>query len=242
MTPKLRILLVDDDRRMTRTLSDILCLGGYEVVTACSGEDALEKVGSEPFDCVLSDVCMPGIDGLELHRRLRQQQPVLPLVLMTAYAASAVIHQGLAEGVVGVLDKPLDLNHLLGFFASLTKNRTIVIVDDDADFCTVIGSILKQRGFNIEQFSDPDSEVKQFVSTAQIILLDMHFGSRDGLEMPVVLVTGYRQEMAASIQAALEINAHTCLYKPLEIPTLLQTLAQLKLGQLRKMFNSGQTQ
>jgi hypothetical protein len=52
------------------------------------------------------------------------------------------------------------------------------------------------------------------------------------------LVTGYRQEMTAVIQRALEINAYTCLYKPLEIPKLLQTLAQVQLECLRSLLKN----
>jgi CheY-like chemotaxis protein len=54
-----RILIVDDDRRMTRTLADIFSLSGYEVTEAESGADSLEKVGKMTFDCVLSDIKMP---------------------------------------------------------------------------------------------------------------------------------------------------------------------------------------
>jgi hypothetical protein len=56
--------------------------------------------------------------------------------------------------------------------------------------------------------------------------------------LPVVLVTGYRQEMAAVIQGALEINAYTCLYKPLEIPSLLQMLSEVQLKHLRGLLKS----
>jgi hypothetical protein len=54
----------------------------------------------------------------------------------------------------------------------------------------------------------------------------------------VVLVTGYRQEMAESIQAALDINAYTCLYKPLEIPDLLEKLADIQLKRLRDVLHA----
>ena len=117
--------------RITRTLTDILNVSGYQTTEAYSGPDALEKVRTMEFDCVISDIKMPEMDGVELHRRLHDIQPGLPVILMTAYAADILTSQGLNEGVVGVLDKPLDINHLLGFLASLSKNRTIVIVDDD---------------------------------------------------------------------------------------------------------------
>jgi len=244
MNPKLRILIVDDDRRMTRTLADILSMSGHTAVEAFSGAEALAKIRTQAFDCVLTDVRMPGMDGVEFHRQLHQSQPGLPVILMTAYAADEVIRQGLDEGVVGVFDKPLDISHLLGFFTSLAKNRTMTIVDNDPAFCKTLGDILQQRGFRVAQITDPHTDVESMASDTQVILLDMKLNDIGGLEvlkkirarypaMPVLLVTGYRQEMAVAIQAALEISAYACLYKPLEIPALLQTLTQLQLERLR---------
>ena len=63
---------------------------------ANSGQQALELARTQPFDCVLTDVRMPGMDGVELHRQLHQVQPGLPVVLMTAYASDEIIRKGLA--------------------------------------------------------------------------------------------------------------------------------------------------
>ncbi len=250
MNQKLSILVVDDDRRMTRTLADILKVSGYEVMEASSGPDALEKARTLMFDCVLSDIKMPEMDGVELHRRLREIQPGLPVALMTAYAADELIRQGLEEGVAGVFDKPLDINHLLGFFTSLVKNRTIVIVDDDEAFCQTLAEILHQRGFKVTQVADPHVDVNSITTDAQVILLDLKLNSISGLDilkeirrnnptLPVLMVTGHGQEMAESIKAALEINAYACLYKPLEIPQLLEMLAQLQKERLRGLIKNG---
>ena len=247
MDQNLRILIVDDDRRITRTLSDILNVSGYQTMEASSGPDALEKVRTMKFDCVISDIKMPEMDGVELHRRLRDIQPGLPVILMTAYAADILTRQGINEGAVGVLDKPLDIHHLLGFLASLSKNRTIVIVDDDKAFCKTLDDILHQRGFKVAQINDPYVNVDLITTDAQVVLLDIKFNGISGLDvlrnirknnplLPVLMVTGYRKEMAGAIQAALEINAYTCLYKPLEIPQLLQMLTELQITHLRSLL------
>jgi two-component system response regulator HydG len=244
MSQKHRILIVDDDRRMTHTLADILSVSGYEPVEACSGPQALEKVCTQTFICVLTDVRMPDMDGVELHRQLRLAQPGLPVVLMTAYAADEIVRQGLDEGVVGVFDKPFDLNHLLNFFTSLAKNNIVTIVDDDPNFCQTLGDLLQQRGFSVAQITDPHAEVELMADHAQVILLDMKLNGINGLDalreirvrhpaLPVLLMTGFRQEMSAAIQTALDIGAYACLYKPMEIPALLQTLAQIQLDRLR---------
>jgi two-component system response regulator HydG len=181
MEPKLRILIVDDDQRMTRTLADILSVAGHEVVEANSGAQALEKVSTQTFDCVLTDVKMPEMNGVELHRQLRLAQPGLPVMLMTAYAADELIRQGLDEGVVGVFDKPLAINQLLAFFTSLAKHRTIVIVDNDPAFCQTLDDILRQRGFKVAQFTDPHVDVELMAAEAQVILLDLHLNHLAGL-------------------------------------------------------------
>jgi len=247
MDQKIRILIVDDDERMTRTLADIFSTTGHQPVEANSGAQALELARTQPFDCVLTDVRMPGMDGVELHRQLRQTLPGLPVMLMTAYASDEIIRKGLDEGVVGVFDKPLNISNLLGFFSSLAKQHTVVIVDDDPDFGKTLADILQLRGFGVRQISDPHADVELITSEAQIILLDLKLNDVSGVDvlkqirqrypdLPVLMVTAYRQEMAAAIQAALAINAFTCLYKPLEIPALLQTLADLQLKRLRKVI------
>ncbi|GAB4500941.1 MAG: response regulator [Anaerolineales bacterium] len=249
MNQAMKILVVDDDRRMTRTLADILNLAGYEVVEAWSGVQALEKVRQQQFDCVLTDIKMAEMNGVELHRQLRLLQPGLPVLLMTAYAAEELIHQGLAEGAVGVLEKPLAIYQLLAFFGLMAKNRMVVVVDDDPQFCQTLKDILGQRGFSVAQFSDPHAAIEEITAEAQIILLDLHLNRRTGLDvfreirqkfpvLPVLFVTGLRDEAAPLLQEALAVDAYALLYKPLEIPQLLQTLAELQLKNLRALLKS----
>ncbi len=244
MKPSLCVLVVDDDRLMTRTLADILALTGHEVVEAWSGRQALECVQTQDFDCVLTDVLMPGMDGVEFHRQVRQQRPGLPVVLMTAYAADELIRQGLEDGVVGALDKPLDIAHLLGFLAALARHRAVAIVDDEPDFCKALGDILRQCGFTALQLTDPHADLETPIAASQVVLLDMKLNSLTGLDvlkairarhpsLPVLLITGYRQEMEVAIHAALELSAYACLYKPLKIPALLEQLSKLQLQRLR---------
>ena len=149
---------------------------------------------------------------------------------MTAYAADEVINRGLDEGIIGVLNKPLDISHLLDFFSTLAKHRTIGIVDDDPVFCQTLKDILTKRGFSVAVVIDPHSNINLLAAGAQVILLDMKLNSITGLDvmrdirknyenLPVILITGYRNEMLDSIKIALRNSAFTCLYKPLEIPS-----------------------
>jgi DNA-binding NtrC family response regulator len=250
MSDRLRILIVDDDRNISHTLADILALKGHETAQAASGPEAIEQAQARTFDLVLSDIRMPGMNGVELHRELRRIQPGLPVVLMTAYPVEELIHQGLKEGVIDAVDKPLDIQRLLDFLDRLAESRTLTVVDDDPAFCQTLGGILEQRGFRVVTITDPHTDVEQIVDEAQIILLDMRLENIGGEavlrgirardpDLPVLLVTGYRQEMSGAIQRALDVGAFACLYKPLDIPELLRTLAQVRLGEMRSAIKKG---
>lgn len=234
----LRILIVDDNEMMVKTLQDILTVKGYEVETAYNGLEAMAKVELLSFDCVLSDIKMPEINGVELYRAIKAQKPDLPVVLMTAYASDNLVQEGLNEGIIAVLNKPLNLGLLLNFLAFLSQKRSIVVVDDDPDFCRTLADILQAKGFAVTQITDPEGVIEKLVVEGQTVLLDMKLKGSSGLEilqqirqrspyLPVVLVTGYPQEVGSAIKAAFEINAYTCFYKPLQIEPLLETLSQL---------------
>jgi len=134
---KLHILIVDDNPMMTKTLKDIFEIKGYKVQIAHSGVEALDKVvkisfepvSSErdevtcdkPFDCVLSDIKMPDVNGVELYKSIKSSWPDLPVILMTAYSADNLVEEGLKEGVMTVLTKPLDIDSLLNIFSNLRQ-------------------------------------------------------------------------------------------------------------------------
>jgi DNA-binding NtrC family response regulator len=247
MMPKLRILIVDDDQRMTHTLADILAVSGYETVEAGSALQALEKIRQESFDCVLTDIRMPQMDGVSFQQTVSNEQPGLPVILMTAYAAEDLIQQGLEAGIVGVLEKPINIVQMLGFFSTLAKNRTVAIVDDDPVFCATLGDILRKRGFTVEHITDPHADMERMASEAQVVLLDLKLNSINGLDvfkrirdhspdLPVLLVTAFREEMAETIKLAMKNSAFTCLYKPLEITEVVRLLEQIQLTRLRNII------
>lgn len=238
MSEPLRILVVDDNEMMVKTLRDIFRLKGFEVEIAYSGAEALEKVESNPFDCVISDIKMPGLNGVELYRAIKARQPELPVILITAYADDELVKEGLEEGVIAVLTKPLDLNLLSDFLSTLRQERSIIIIDDDAEFCRTLGDILQRQQFNVTQIVDPSHILENLKVVRQVILLDMKLNRVNGLDilrqirgkyphLPVILITGYREEMAEAIKAGLMINAHSYFYKPLRIDGLLQVLTQI---------------
>jgi DNA-binding NtrC family response regulator len=143
-----RALVVDDDKFMVRTLSDVLRVKGWQVTQAYSGASAVEAARATPFDVVLMDIKMPGMDGVAAFKAMKAEQPSLRVVLMTAYASQDLIAEAENEGVLRIMPKPLNLPALLSLLTgSFDEDRPVLIVDHDAAFLKTLSDLLRVRGF-----------------------------------------------------------------------------------------------
>ncbi len=123
-----RILIVDDEPNLRRILQAAFEKSGVQAATAEDGEQALRKLESETFACVLTDVTMPGISGYELQRHIRSQWPDLPVVIMTAFGTIPQAVQSIRDGAYEFVTKPFDLDVIRKVVLSaidqpLTANR-----------------------------------------------------------------------------------------------------------------------
>jgi CheY-like chemotaxis protein len=120
-----RVLVVDDDPQVLRLLRLNFEMEGYDVVSATNGEEALQHVRGDSPDVVVCDVMMPGIDGLEVVRRLRADPDTvtLPLVVVSAKAQRGDIREGLNLGADAYVTKPFDPAELLEIVAELLAKR-----------------------------------------------------------------------------------------------------------------------
>jgi two-component system, NtrC family, response regulator GlrR len=107
------VLIVDDDADLLRLLAMRLSAAGYRVGTAVSAEDALTQLALERPQLVISDVQLPGIDGLALFDRIRAQHPTLPVILLTAHGSIPDAVEATTRGVFTYLTKPFDGKALL---------------------------------------------------------------------------------------------------------------------------------
>jgi DNA-binding NtrC family response regulator len=102
-----RVLVVDDDEIVGRSFDRVLTEKGYAVSTALNGEEALNKVDENKFDVVFADIKMPGMDGLEMTKRIREKCPWTPVVIITGYGTAANEARAEVLGVSGFVRKPL---------------------------------------------------------------------------------------------------------------------------------------
>jgi two-component system, NtrC family, response regulator HydG len=108
MTMPVRILVVDDEQHIRNSLATWFREEGYDVSVAASGKDALAAVAREGTNILLVDIKMPGMDGLELQRRVRELAPDATIIIMTAYASVETAVEALKEGAYDYIVKPFD--------------------------------------------------------------------------------------------------------------------------------------
>lgn len=115
------IFAIDDEKEVLGSLASLLGQKGYEVETYSSAQEFLDGADLEQGACVIADVCMPGLDGLQLQNALRQARTPLPMIFITAYGDIPMAVRSMKAGAVDFLEKPLDPDLLLASLRSVTN-------------------------------------------------------------------------------------------------------------------------
>jgi two-component system response regulator PilR (NtrC family) len=120
-----RLLIVDDEQSMREWLTIALSQDGFDVESAASGEDALKVLERIPVDLALVDLRMPGLDGLETLRRVKQADEAVSVVIMTAYATAETAVQALKEGAYDYIIKPFKVDELRHLVQKALEERRL---------------------------------------------------------------------------------------------------------------------
>src|SRR5271166_5680041 len=107
------ILVIDDEAAIRESLEVLLTLEGYQVRMAADGEDGLRVLELENFDLVLLDLALPGQSGLELLPQIKDRQPELPVIMITAYGTVENVVEAVRAGAENFVQKPWDNEKLL---------------------------------------------------------------------------------------------------------------------------------
>ena len=110
---KTRVLIVDDEREFTDTLSERLGIRDYEVTTSPSGEDAMDKVKGYNYDVVILDVAMPGMGGIEALKEIKRIKPLTEVIMLTGNATVETAIEGMKLGAYDYLMKPCETEDLV---------------------------------------------------------------------------------------------------------------------------------
>lgn len=155
------VLIIEDNRDLVGVLSEALAENGFSVESAFSAEEGLEKTRKGEFDCILLDLMLPGMDGLQVLDRLREEGSRTPVLVLTAKDSVDDRVEGFSRGADDYLVKPFEFRELVARLRSLLrrtaeKQRTVfrcgtLVLDPVARECRVEGTLvpLRRREFDI---------------------------------------------------------------------------------------------
>jgi diguanylate cyclase (GGDEF)-like protein len=175
MTTKFNVLIVDDDPDKLELLEVALRFAGYEIRTASDGAEALALIASYQPDLVVSDVMMPGMDGYELARQIRQnpQTRFIPVILQTAAHHEAEdLRRGSEAGALGYITDPTDLELLLARARTLLDFKAYLDTCEEAAFTDHLTGLANRRRFE-RQLEREVARTERYNHPFCLLLLDI---------------------------------------------------------------------
>ncbi|MDX8382863.1 MAG: sigma-54 dependent transcriptional regulator [Ghiorsea sp.] len=128
------IMVVDDEQLIRESLSGLFEDEGYLVSTAPSGEEAVARFRKHPVDCIFLDIWMPGIDGLETMSRIMQQDPNVPVIIMSGHATIDTAVRATKQGAFDFIEKPFSTDKLLILLRNAIEKRRLSLENTDLKF------------------------------------------------------------------------------------------------------------
>ena len=233
----MRILLVDDEKSLLLTLAANLELDGFDVTTAESGQHALELFEASHFDLVLSDIRMPGMNGVELFRAIRAKRPDFPVILMTAFALEGMVKDAIAEGVFTVLPKPFEVSHVARALTTALNAPVVLVVDGEPDAASAV-EILHGAGVRAMHGKDAEqvlAEVRGGRVDVCVVDLELRGTSaadliesikREDPSIAHIAIAGH--DVTAVVRQAAASGIFVCLQKPVTAESLVEAVAKAR--------------
>jgi CheY-like chemotaxis protein len=223
-------LLLDDNQAFAENIAEILRDSGDLATVVTDGAEALALAKTTRFDALLTDMKMPGMSGAAAVHHIRQVDPGIAAVVITAYPGENDLEAARNEGLLAVLPKPVPLPTLLGLLSSARRDGLVALVEDDPSLADNLNEVLRTRGFSCVTArsvmeADRFSLVKPFAA-----LVDLRVpGGPDGEalrrlkarfpDLPTFVITAYPD--MNSTEAVVQI-----FHKPFDTAALLGALEQ----------------
>lgn len=243
------LLIVDDDPRIRGLLTEALAALGYTTSQASNGREALEMVYDQEYDCVITDIRMPEIDGLTLLQSLKAQKPEMPVVMITAFAIPQHKAEAVEFGADGFLMKPFRLSKIEdvltrvlaegnGHGKSRRPIRDVLVVDDDPHFRILLLEVLEAMRYNADSVSTAEDALTRIEHHCpDAIISDYKLPGMSGEtllktvksihpDLPVILISGYAPSLTGREFAGGAADAF--LMKPFRIDRIGEILKSLE--------------
>ena len=206
METRPRVLVVDDDPNLTELLVDTLEVIGYEATPALSPKEALRMLSEESFNLVVTDISMPGMSGIELMQRIKEERADLPVMLITGVGSDELKQEAYDSGADGFLSKPFRIGKIEAEIGKLLKGihrRRVLLIDDNPEFLQSSRERLETDN-NVVFTATNYAEAVELIDSREfdLVITDLRLPDGNGIDlykrakrkspdMPVILVTAY---------------------------------------------------
>jgi two-component system, NtrC family, response regulator HydG len=240
MSERPAVLLIDDNVPLLENLREVLEDEGIEVDVARTGGEALTRIETRSYRLVITDMRMPGMDGLAVLRTVQERWPGLPVIVMTAYARDALLEQVQAEGALGVLAKPLDLHYLIDLVGRMVvADAPVLVVEDDADLRVNLTECILSTGTFVPHAAADIASARRLAKTVDFraAIIDVRLPDGDGTQLghelrargddalPIIYITGFGDQLRDTLRGMLGSERIHLLEKPFS-PDELVALVQ----------------
>jgi DNA-binding NtrC family response regulator len=231
----MHILVVDDEDSVLMTVGANLELAGYRVTECNDPTQAVEIVSKGGIDLVLSDIRMPGMNGVEMFHAMRRIEPTIPVVLMTAFAHESLVDEAIQCGVFTVLAKPFAIDHLIATIAIAGKRPAILVVDGREGESNVILSALMSIGLRCRIVADGASALVA-IETDEVDICLVETGSTTvelvheirRLDPGVTFIALASDDRADLVRELLREGIEDCVMRPVYPPAVVSLLARTR--------------
>jgi len=238
------ILVVDDDANLRELLIDTLNTIGYSADSASDGHEAMRMLQQYRFDLIISDVRMPGLDGIGLLKKVRSHHPDIPVLFITGVESPEVIGRASPDGF---LAKPFRISHIEELIEDTLSDEQeqvsrpihkVMVVDDDDLFREMLTETLAYNGFTPFAVEGGEDALRELQSgDIDAVITDIKMPGMDGIAlmrevkkrypaMPVILITAFLSPDEVRRQAN-SAEADGFLRKPFEADNIVQLLKSL---------------
>ena len=151
------LLIVDDEKAIRKTLSEILSFEGYKIDEAADGEEGLKKFKEKTYDVILCDIKMPKIDGLDFLQKATEANPDVPVIMISGHGNIETAVEAVKKGAYDFIQKPPDLNRLLITIRNAMEKNSLVSE----------AKILKRKAFKAQEMIGESVSIKKIKETIE---------------------------------------------------------------------------
>ncbi|PRQ03882.1 Response regulator receiver protein [Enhygromyxa salina] len=243
--PQPSVLVIDDNTDLAENIGEILSDIGVDVHLATCADDAMACFDDRKWSLVVTDVRMPGIDGIELLALIKERSPGTPVLVMTGYADRETTARAHDSGALAVINKPVDLDALLEMVEHVAAaEKPVLVLEDDVALIGNLTDLLREEQGVLPHPATNLALARKLAAVVDFraALIDLRLPDGNGLALArellrrsdgsrrrVIIITGYPEELSQAVRddAQIDDDRLVVLAKPFQVPNLLEYLREM---------------